>query len=78
MHMVTAADGAEKFYDNLTNQARYESVEEAVFKDKKLRDAYMGHRSWVMIGNDTDFDEKIKISKEKIHNILGRKTGSHF
>jgi primase-polymerase (primpol)-like protein len=59
MHMVTAADGAEKFYDNLTNQARYESVEEAVYKDKKLRDAYMGHRSWVMIGNDTDFDEKI-------------------
>lgn len=43
MHMVTAADGAVKFYDNLTNQARYESVEEAVQKDKLLREAYMGH-----------------------------------
>lgn len=30
MHMVTAADGAAQFYDNLTNSARYESVEEAI------------------------------------------------
>jgi hypothetical protein len=43
MHMVTAADGAKNFYDSLTNPARYESVEEAVAKDKRLREAYMGH-----------------------------------
>lgn len=43
MHMVTAADGAAQFYDNLTNSARYESIEEAIVKDKKLREAYMGH-----------------------------------
>lgn len=30
LHMVTAADGAEKFYDNQTNLARYESIEEAI------------------------------------------------
>lgn len=30
MHMVTAADGAAQFYDSLTNQARYETVEEAI------------------------------------------------
>jgi hypothetical protein len=43
MHMVTAADGAEKFYASLNNEARYESVAEAVEKDKRLREAYMGH-----------------------------------
>lgn len=37
VHMVTAADGAEKFYASLSNEARYESVEEAIDKDKKLR-----------------------------------------
>lgn len=41
--MVTAADGAEEFYDLGSNVARYESIEEAVAKDKKLRVAYMGH-----------------------------------
>jgi len=51
LHMVTAADGASKFYASLTNEARYESVEEAVGKDKKLREAYMGHKNWIMIDN---------------------------
>jgi chromosome condensin MukBEF complex kleisin-like MukF subunit len=30
IHLVTAADGAEKFYDSLSNEARYETPEEAV------------------------------------------------
>ena len=30
LHMVTAADGAQKFYTSLTNEARYESVDEAI------------------------------------------------
>ena len=51
LHMVTAADGASKFYASLSNEARYESTEEAVSKDKKLREAYMGHKNWVMIDN---------------------------
>lgn len=37
IHMVTAADGAENFYACLSNEARYESINEAVEKDKKLR-----------------------------------------
>ena len=37
IHMVTAADGADEFYASLSNEARYESAEEAVDKDKKLR-----------------------------------------
>lgn len=33
LHMVTAANGAEKFYASLNNEARYESKEEAIEKD---------------------------------------------
>jgi hypothetical protein len=51
IHMVTAADGASSFYDGLTNEARYENKDEAIEKDKKLRNAYMSHKRWVMIDN---------------------------
>lgn len=51
LHMVTAADGAQKFYAALSNEARYESTSEAINKDKKLREAYMGHKNWKMIDN---------------------------
>jgi len=37
LHMCTAADGAEEFYASLSNEARYESKEEAIEKDMKLR-----------------------------------------
>jgi hypothetical protein len=48
---VTAADGAEKFYDSATNDARYESIEEAREKDVRLREAYMTHPKWYLIDN---------------------------
>lgn len=54
LHMVTAADGAESFYASLNNEARYESVPEAVDKDKKLREAYMGHQKYYLIDNSCD------------------------
>ena len=54
LHMVTAAEGAEKFYASLSNEARYESTSEAITKDKKLREAYMGHQNWFMIDNSAN------------------------
>lgn len=45
LHMVTAADGAGEFY-GLSNEARYESASEATSKDKRVREAYMGHKNW--------------------------------
>lgn len=80
LHMCTAADGAEKFYASLNNEARYESIEEAVEKDKKLRNAYMGHSRWFYIGNKEipDFNTKISNAKTAIHEILGQKSGGSF
>ena len=43
LHMVTAADGAESFYETISNVARYNTAAESVEVDKKLREAYMGH-----------------------------------
>ena len=50
LHMVTAADGAQEFY-GLSNEARYEDASEATQKDKRIREAYMGHKNWHMIDN---------------------------
>jgi hypothetical protein len=67
LHLVTAADGAEKFYASLNNEARYESVSEAVEKDKRLREAYLGHRNWHIIDNQVeDFNKKISRAKEAV------------
>ena len=77
--MVTAADGADKFYASLSNEARYESKDEAVEKDKRLREAYMSHQHWMIISNEfDDFNSKIKYTQEQVHFILGHQTGSQF
>jgi len=41
--MVTAANGAQKFYSDANNEARYETVEEAQALDKKLINSWVGH-----------------------------------
>lgn len=77
--MVTAADGAEKFYDNETNSARYESIDEAREKDFKLREAYMSHPRWYLIDNMVkDFDEKMTMCKAAVHHCLHAPIGEWF
>ena len=57
IHMVTAADGAQAFYQTENNEARYENIDEAKDKDKKLAQIYMGHRKWYKIDNNVqDFN----------------------
>lgn len=51
VHLVSAADGAESFYSHTTNEARYESVKEAVELDKKLINAWVGHPQFNIIQN---------------------------
>ena len=72
LHMVTAADGAENFYASVSNEARYESSQEAILKDRKLREAYMRHRRWTMISNNfPDFNSKIKHAEEIVLRLMG-------
>jgi hypothetical protein len=79
IHMVTAADGAEKFYDGATNEARYETIEEAREKDVKLREAYMAHPKWYLIDNSMkSFEDKMIMAKAAVHHALSRPIGDWF
>jgi hypothetical protein len=47
--LVSAANGAENFYSKENNQARFESIKEAVELDKKLINAWVGHPHFSVI-----------------------------
>ena len=57
LHLVTCADGAAEFY-GYNNVARFESVEEAIERDKRLQEAWLGHEEYHIIRNlpGTSFD----------------------
>ena len=58
-HLVTAAEGAEKYYTLENNEARTESPEQARELDKKGRLAWLGHPKLFVIDNTTDFEGKL-------------------
>ena len=70
-HLVTAAKGAEEFYTLDNNQARTETPEQARALDDKLIAAWTGHPHLRVIGNDTDFDNKMKKLVSEIAALLG-------
>jgi len=45
-----------------------------------LRQAYMGHQKWVLIGNEDsiDFKDKIWRTKEAVLDVIGKSSGTHF
>ena len=79
LHMVTAADGAEAFYqwndpskdDVGNNAARSESPEEAREKDKKTLQAWVGHPHLRVFDNSTDFEGKIDRVVKEVFSALG-------
>ena len=76
--MITAADGARDFY-NRSNEARYESVEQAIEVDKKLRNAYLGHHKHFIIDNiNTNFKIKIDRSIDVVTKLIGLPTPNSF
>lgn len=72
LHMVTAADGAQKFY-GFGNQARYESIEDAISIDQKLQYAWLGHPKHEILDNYTvkDFEDKLETLLQKVKRIIG-------
>ncbi len=70
-HLVTAASGAESFYSNANNSARYESVEEAIALDERLIASWTGHRHLRVIDNSTAFEEKMRRLESEIASFLG-------
>jgi hypothetical protein len=59
-HLVTAAEGAERFYSLENNAARTETAEEARALDAQTRNAWIGHPKLFVIDNSTDFEGKLR------------------
>jgi len=70
-HLVTAADGAEEFYTTANNEARIETVSEAIALDQKLISCWRNHPSLCVIDNDRDFDAKMQRLISEIYDFLG-------
>lgn len=60
IHMVTAAQGAEEYYDLMSNEARYEDLDDARKTDNRILQAWSGHPYLSIIDNNVkSFDEKL-------------------
>jgi CYTH domain-containing protein len=70
-HLVTAAKGAAEFYTTVNNQARTETVKEAVELDDKLIAAWTGHPHFRVIDNSIVFEMKISQLISEIARFLG-------
>ncbi|OMJ74306.1 hypothetical protein SteCoe_26793 [Stentor coeruleus] len=65
VHLVSAANGAEKYYSLCNNVARYEGIKEAQIVDSNLQKAWVGHSHLTIIDN-----ESTKSFEHKINNLL--------
>ncbi len=70
-HLVTAAEGAERFYSLDNNAARTETAEEARNLDHLSSAAWLGHPKHFVIDNTTDFEGKMN----KLVSIASRLVG---
>lgn len=70
-HLVTAAKGAEEAYTTSNNQARTETVEEAVRIDERIVAAWTGHPHLRIIDNSTGFEAKLRRLLSEITAFLG-------
>lgn len=71
LHMVSAADGAEKYYNTTTNEVRTEGLERARQLDHRVMEAWTGHPRLRVINNHDDFQSKIHRVIKEISSVLG-------
>lgn len=71
VHMVTAACGAEAYY-NMDNPARFEDLDGARESDLKLRQMYVGHPYFRLLDNSSTFDAKVERGLQVIANLAGK------
>lgn len=70
-HLVTAADGASKYYTLANNNARTETPEEAIGLDRRGISNWTGHSHLRVIDNSTDFKCKMNRLMNEIYSFLG-------
>ena len=74
--MVTAAEGAEQFYSDANNEARYESIPEAKALDKNLINSWVGHPQFTIVDNTegNGFTGKIDRCVDAVFKTIGLPT----
>ncbi len=75
IHLRTTAAGAEEFYTTANNAQRYEQADSAGLRiarelDRKVLDAWQGHKHLYKIGNYTHFSEKVGAVLFAIQSVL--------
>jgi len=76
-HMVTAAQGAEKYYTLDNNIVRTETIEEARVQDEKTRMAWLGHPKLCVFDNSTDFEGKLEKLIGAASKLVGLPSNMH-
>lgn len=71
LHLVSAADGAEQYYNTTTNEVRTEGIDKARMLDRKVVQAWTGHPHLRVINNHDNFDTKINRVLKEISSVLG-------
>lgn len=71
VHLVTSAKGKEEAYTLSNNAARYETIEEARFMDDMALKAWEKHPNRVIVGNETDFEDKMTKAIQTVFEYLG-------
>lgn len=74
IHLVSAADGAEDAYSTSNNDARTETIEQALVLDRKTLAAWDGHPRRCIIDNSTDFATKMSRVLEEVTHLLAPRT----
>eukprot|EP00004_Rigifila_ramosa_P017227 TRINITY_DN416_c0_g1_i8.p2 TRINITY_DN416_c0_g1~~TRINITY_DN416_c0_g1_i8.p2 ORF type:complete len:144 (+),score=40.61 TRINITY_DN416_c0_g1_i8:268-699(+) len=73
VHLVTAADGAEKFFTRANNAARRETPAEAIELDRKVQAAWSSHSDVVVVTNHvSSFEEKVDKVREALASKVAR------
>ncbi len=70
IHMVTAANGAEKFYTTANNEARTEGLEQARALDQRMIGLWTGHPHLKVVRNNEDFEQKINNVLSEIAKLV--------
>ena len=70
LHLETAAKGKPEKYITSNNEARKESIKEAIEVDDKTLEAWDGYPNRYIFENDCDFPEKIDRVKIVVRNFL--------
>ena len=71
LHLVSAADGAEQYYNTTSNEMRTEGIEKARLLDRKVIQAWTEHPHLRVINNHDNFDTKINRVLKEISAVLG-------